>query len=358
MVAKFRLHSAIGLIFFITVLGELCSCNDATEKLPDTSGIDIQLKTRRFDTDLYSIDTNNINEGLNQLKIKYPHFLDYFLDTLMAYGIKENYADTSTPIKEGLKPFLVYKDYKELEEYIKKQYPDTKETDKALLDGFKLLKFYYPNHNIPEILYLNMGLSRWTSFAVDSNTMCIGLDMFLGDEFPWYTSVGEPVYMRTHRRRAYIPVSVFTTLYRIGVPMKTQDKSLLELMLQRGKEKYFVHKILPTIPDSVLFGFTARQMEWCEKSEAWAYNFFVKNQLLYSSEAQNIMPYVTDGPFARGMEAANAEEKLTPGNIGSWIGYRMIQSYMEQNKNLSLPELISKQLNIETFLTDAKYKPR
>lgn len=339
-------------------LATFAACTNESENVPDTSSVTITLNTKRFDTELYAIDTNNIGEGLTKLKRKFPDFLDYFLDTLMAYGIKGNYNDTTSAIRDNLKPFLVYKDYKELQNYIVKQYPDTKQTDESLLNGFKLLKYYFPEYKVPNIMYLNMGLSRWTSFAVDSNTMCIGLDMFLGDDFPWYTSVGEPAYMRTHRRKEYIPVSVFTTLYRIGTPIKTQDKSLLELMLQRGKEKYFVHKILPSVPDSVLFGFSSRQMEWCEKNEAWAYNFFVKNQLLYSKEAQNIMPYVTDGPFARGMEAANADEKFTPGNIGSWIGYRMIRSYAAQHSGISLSDLLKKEIDAGTFLNEAKYKPR
>jgi hypothetical protein len=358
MAMNFNIQAKKLLLTLATGVVTIAACTNPSEKVPDTSGISIELKTRRFDTELYAIDTNNIGEGLNQLKIKFPEFLDYFLDTIMAYGIKGNYADTSAAIREGLKPFLVYKDYVELEKYIKKQYPETKETDKSLQDGFKLMKYYFPDYKVPNIIYLNMGLSRWTSFAVDSNTMCIGLDMFLGDEFPWYTSVGEPAYMRTHRRKEYIPVSVFSTLYKIALPIKIQDKSLLELMLQRGKEKYFVHKVLPSVPDSVLFGFSSKQIQWCEKNEAWAYNFFVKNQLLYSKEAQNVMPYVTDGPFARGMEAANADEKLTPGNIGSWIGYRMIQSYMAQHGDVSLSELLKKELNAETFLNEAKYKPR
>ncbi len=358
MAKYFRKNTKLLLQVLAAGVATIAACTSITEKTPDTSGINIQMKTRRFDTELYAIDTNNIGVGLNALKIKFPDFLDYFLDTLMAYGVKGNYTDTAMPIREGLKPFLAYKDYVELEEYIKKQYPDTKTTDDALLSGFKLMKYYFPDYKVPGILYLNMGLSRWTSFAIDSNTMCIGLDMFLGDDFPWYTSVGEPGYMRTHRRKEYIPVSVFSTLYKIALPIKTQDKCLLELMLQRGKEKYFVHKVLPSVPDSVLFGFSSKQMEWCEKNEAWAYNFFVKNQLLYSREAQNVMPYVTDGPFARGMEAANADEKLTPGNIGSWIGYKMIQSYMIQHSDLTLSGLLKKELSIETFLNDAKYKPR
>jgi hypothetical protein len=336
----------------------LAGCEGNSEKIPDTSRIQVNLETHRFDVDLYAIDTNNIGVGLTALRAKYPDFLDYFLDTLMAYGIKGNYSDTVTGIREGLRPFLAYKDYKDLEDFIKRLYPDTKSIDKLLTDAFKLQKHYFPAYKVPRIMYMNMGLSNWAAFPVDSNTHCIGLDMFLGDEFPFYASLGHPQYLRLHRRKPYIPVAVFSSIFREAMPLQTQEKNLLQLMLHRGKEQYYLHKILPALPDSVLFGFPEKQMKWCESNEAFTYNFFVKNELLFSREAQNIMPYITDGPFARGMEPAGSANNVTPGNIGTWLGYKMITAWMEQHPDVSLQQLMATQFNPETFLADAKYKPR
>ncbi|WP_345083611.1 hypothetical protein [Nemorincola caseinilytica] len=339
------------------IIGLLTGCGPA-ENVPDTSAIKVDLKTQRFDVDLYAIDTSNIAAGLHQLRSKYPDFLDYFLDTLMAYEIHGNYNDTVMGIREGLKPFLVHKDYRELEDYIKKQYPDTKKQDEQLTGGFKLLKYYYPQYKVPRIMYLNMGLSKWTSFLADSATQCVGLDMFLGDDYPHYFSVGLFDYMYPQRRASYLPVAVFTVIYRTAIPLQTQEKNLLELMLQKGKEQYFLHKILPQLPDSVLFGFQKKQMEWCQQNEAYIYNFFVKNQLIYSKEVQNTIPYITDGPFARGMEPPSNPEKFTPGNIGTWLGYKMICAYMDQHKELTMPQLLQTEFNSATFLAEAKYKPR
>jgi len=352
---KLYIGSVICLLGCVTLLN---SCTDNGISGPDTSGIQLELKTYRFDTDLYALDSNNIETGLVKLKEKYPQFLDFFLDTLMAYGLNGNYSDTMPGIREGLIPFITFKDYAELEQYIKQQYPDTKETDKSLTEGFKTLKYYFPNITVPDIYYLNLGLSRWTAFPVDSNTQCIALDMFLGDDFPHYASVNEPAYMKQHRRSTYIPVSVFSSLFRLAYPLKTQEKNLLELMLQRGKEQYFLHCILPGTPDSVLLGFNAEQTKWCEENEAFVYNFFVRNELLFNKEAMTIMSYITDGPFARGIEPPSNEKKVTPGNIGTWLGYKMIKSYMQQHKDMTLQKLLATEFNPTTFLADAKYKPR
>lgn len=334
----------------------LPGCTETTDR-PDTSGIDIKLNTRRFDKDLYAIDTNNIETGLHQLAKKYPNFLNYFLDTVMAYGLYGNFSDTVTGIKDGLRPFLTYVDFVELEQTIQDTYPDTKDIDKELADGFRLMKYYFPDYNVPDVIYLNMGLSNWGAFPVDSNTLCVGLDMFLGEEFPHYDAIGVHDYMKTHVRRNYIPVSVFSAIYAGAFPLRIEEVTLLDLMIQKGKQQYFLHKILPDLPDSVLFGFKGKQIEWCNANEALVYNYFIVQNLLYNKIAKDIMPYVTDGPFAKGLEPASNPEKFTPGNIGSWLGYKIVSAYMQRNPNVSLKELLS-QDDAPTILRKAKYKPR
>ena len=336
----------------------LSNCNNPAEKTPDVSKVDLVLQTSRFDVDLYAIDTNHVGDGLKALQKKYPDFLNYFLDTTMAYGIKGNYDDTTKGVKEGLRVFLTYKDFVNLEDTIKKHYPDTKDVDGMLSAGFKLLKYYFPNYHVPRIIYLNMGLSNWPSYPIDSSTICIGLDMFLGEQYPYYRSIGVPDYMGTHLSKSYIPVSVFSTIYKVSHPYIQDERTLLDLMLQRGKEQYFLHKILPTTDETNLFGFTQLQMDWCRKNEANIYNFFVRNDMLYNKESIGRFSFVTDGPFAQGMEPPTDTIKTTPGNVGSWLGYKIVSAYMNKYPNTSLADLLAQKSDAARFLDSARYKPR
>src|ERR1700733_7259695 len=104
------------LAIFISFSFLLTGCNNSGEKTPDVSGIKISLQTSRFDLDFSSIDTNHIGEGLQKLYTKYPDFLNYYLDSFMTFGINKNYTDTSRAVLDSLKPFLVYKDYVNLED--------------------------------------------------------------------------------------------------------------------------------------------------------------------------------------------------------------------------------------------------
>jgi len=319
----------------------IAGCGNPTEVVPDVSKIEVSLDTRRFDKDLYALDTNHIGEGLQKLSAKYPDFLNYFLDTIMAYGIHGNYNDTVAGIREGVKPFLTYKDFVLLEDSISGHYPDTKDVDAELVDGFRFMKYYLPDYKVPRIIYLNMGLSKWSCFALDPQTICVGLDMFLGPQFPFYPSIGVQSYMGAHFRKSYIPVSLFSQVYQTLHPFNADDKTLLDQMIQHGKEQYFLHKVLPHKADSVLFGFRQMQVQWCGANEELIYNFFIHQNLLYDKDVHDIHPYITDGPFAKNLESVTDSVKVSPGNIGSWLGYKIVCSYMNQHPKTTLAQLLN-----------------
>jgi hypothetical protein len=331
-------------------------CNNDTA--PDISNIKVDLKTYRFDLDLYAIDTNHIADGLQKLATKYPDFLNYYLDTLRAYNIHGHFADTTKGIDSDLRADLTYKDFVNLEDTIKKVFPDISETDKKLTDGFRYMKYYLPAYTPPRIMYLDMGLSKWATFPVDKNTFCIGLDMFLGPQFPYYRSVGVPDYMDPHFRTDYLPVSLFHTVYEYMHPFNPDDKPLIDLMIQRGKEQYFLHKVLPHLPDYTLFGFRQVQVDWCRGNENLIYNFFIHQDLIYSKDAHITLQYVNDGPYAKGLEAPDAPVKVTPGNIGTWLGYKIVTAYMEQHPKMTLAELLDQHTDPAKFLDEAKYRPK
>ena len=333
-------------------------CGNSGEQIPDVSNITINLQTYRFDKDLYAIDTNHIGLGLQKLNEKYPDFLNYYLDTVRQYGIHSNFSDTAKGGIDSLRIDLTFKDFVGLQDTIIKYYPDNKDIDKDLTDGFRFMKYYIPDCSIPRIFYLNMGLSKWSSFPVDNKTICVGLDMFLGDQYPFYRSIGVPGYMLPHFRRKYLPVSVLNTVYQTIHPFRQDDKTLLDLMIQRGKEQFFLHKVLPHLPDSVIFGFTQIQLKWCNENENMVYNFFIHQKLLYNKEGHSILPYVYDGPFAKDMEAPSDPVKYTPGNIGTWLGYRIVCAWMGQHPKTTLEELLNQQTDPARFLEEAKYRPK
>lgn len=341
------IHKILSIACVVLVVS---SCQNG-EKAPDVSGVQVNLQAQRLDRDLATIDTNAVAAGAVILQKKYPEFFNFFLDTLMGFDINGNYSDTTTGIKQGLRVFLTNHDYKGLLDTVNVHFPDTKSTDEELKKGFQYMKYYYPNFHEPKIIYIVSWLHDWEAFTVGDNTLAIGLDYYLGPAYPYYKSVGVPEYMNIHLKPDYIPVAAFSVLYTNMHPIVQDGQTLLGLMLQYGKQQYFLHKVLPFVNDATRLGYTDKQMAWCEQNEAMVYNFFIRENLLYATEFQRIIRYVTDGPNSTGMP----EE--SPGNIGSWLGYRIVTRYMQEHPETSLEDLF-KETDSEKFLAASKYKPK
>ncbi len=364
MLSKYNAQNRVARMVLLVVLlllpagFFLQSCGSKGDGAPDISNIKVKLETHRFDLDIYSIDTNRLVDGLQKLRPKYPDFLDFFLDSIMLFNIHGNYSDTTQGIIVALHEYLSHKDFVGLEDTIKKNFPDTKATDEQLANGFRYMKHYLPGVPVPRVFYLNHVLLNISAFCVDTNTACICLDMFLGGQYPFYASVGIPAYMAPHHEKAYIPVALFRDIYQTTYHYNADDRTLLDRMIQRGKEQYFLHKIMPGTPDSVLFGFHGNQVEWCNKNEASLYNFFIQQNLLYNKEERAVGTYVIDGPYAKNIGSATDEGNPTPGNVGTWLGYKIVSSFMAQYPSIALKDLLSQHNDPAHFLDSAKYKPR
>jgi hypothetical protein len=333
------------------VVVSIHSCKEKDNN-PDVSDIKVSLQTKRLDKDLYGIDTNNVAAGLQQLQSVYPDFLNFYLDTLLGFGVNGNYTEENEAIALGVKKFLTDKDCRGVMDTVIKRFPDTKDVEEELVKGFKYYKHYYPNYKEPRIIYMTSCLNNWGAFTYGSDIVGIGLDMFLAPGYPFYQSVGVPDYMEKQLTKENIPVAVFRAIYQDEHPFIPQNSTLLDMMLQRGKERYFLSKVIPFVPEHVRLGFTEQQLEWCEKNEAMVYNFFMSEDLLYSTDWQKILRYVNEGPTSAGMPAES------PGNIGTWVGLRIVESYLKKNDKTTMQDLLNDKQEPQIFLQRSGYKPR
>jgi hypothetical protein len=342
-----KILSGCGLaaLFFILVLAS-CGQKENGNDAPDINAIKISYVAHPFYKDLAALDTLHIGNGLQRLKDKYPAFLDFYLDTLMGFDYRTAYDDSNRMMHD----FLTMKDYRDLHDTVVKAFPDTRKYDEWLQQSFRYIKYYDSSFVLPQhVYYFVSGLRGITAALQSEQNIGVGLDMFLGQDFLPYAQLNKSKFETIRMTDDNIPVWVCRALYEDKYPFMPENRNLLELMIEKGKELYFLEKVTPYLKDEVRLGFTSEQLKWCMDNEAAIYNLLIQNQLLFETNLQKTMRYVSDGPAQGGLSGDS------PGNVGSFIGWRIVKKYAKLT-NAGMHELLETK-DAREILNQAKYKP-
>ena len=331
---------------YLTIFTLFMSCNNSNKKEVDVKNISINFKKIDFYKDLFAADTNHLNESLQKLSDKYPDFSALFFNQLTGFNANNN----QDSFLKAAHHFLTYKDFRGLYDTVNAKFPNTKQLDKELESLFKHIKYYFPNEKWGTVYYFISGLNHYSAITYDT-LLGIGLDMHLGKNYPYYPSVQLPLYEIVNCEPQNIQINASKAIFESKYPINPDSKNLLDLMIQKGIEMTFVEYTIPTAPDELIMGYTKAQIQWCQHNERMIWSYFKKQNLVFSTQWQQILRYINDGPNSTGMPAAS------PGNIGTWIGWQIVRKYLNENPTEKWSDLLSKKIDSQQFLMKSKYKP-
>ncbi|MBU0940186.1 MAG: gliding motility lipoprotein GldB, partial [Bacteroidetes bacterium] len=127
---------------------------------------------------------------------------------------------------------------------------------------------------------------------------------------------------------------------------------LLSSMIYAGKELYMKDLFLPEVAANEKIGYTEDQMIWCKENESYIWRYFIDKQLLYSDDQKLIPRFINPAPFSKFYLEIDNE---SPGKVGAYIGWQIVNSYM-QNNEVSLQQLLK--MNAQEIFEKSKYKPK
>ena len=340
-------------IVFCFVILFFSACNSNNNAVSSHLFNRDSFQSLRLDQAIFKIDTNSIAAGLQGLNKQYPVFLPFYLDTLMGFGVHNNYTDTSMAIQQGVRKLLTNHDFRGLFDTIWQRYPSTSIIDEKLFDAFQKHKSLFPSFKMPQVIYFNSNLNNWGAITYQDTLhtiVGIGLDMFLGPQFPFYASIGVPSYASAFYTAEFIPVAVMKALYLDLVAQSAKATSLAEIMIDKGIEQCYLEQVLPKHSAALRLLYTPAQWDWCEQEEASIYNYFIKGNLLYEKNRNLIVNYIQEGPTTIGMPSES------PGNIAAYLGYKIVKAYLSKYPKTTIQQLITSK-NKLTILTSAGYNP-
>lgn len=189
--------------------------------------------------------------------------------------------------------------------------------------------------DLPHRRYAAVVWGRRESVLFVDSVMLIALNHYLGPEFEGYSRW--PVYRRMDKSPARLPYDIAESLVGTSYPYKADaaDATLLSRMLYHGALAYAVMQLVPDADEAVALGYNAEDYQWIKANENDIWSRIVAEKLLYDTSEAVGDRFVLPSPAVRCGEA------MFPGRIGRYIGYRIVEAYMDENPGTTLPELLS-----------------
>lgn len=291
----------------------------------------------RYEKALFSIDTANTGSELIRLQPAFEPFLNADLSDPAAVLQIENFV-ADTAIRQ------IYAE-------TMSTFPDLEFLEKDLNQAFKHIRYFFPDWQPPVVYSYVSGLFYEMPVKYNGNDLIIAVDMYLGEAFDMYRMVGIPEYKIRQMHKDYLLADCIEMIIRTDFIRPAFTENMLDKMIEEGKVMYFLDTFLPWIADEYKMGYTNEDIKWCKKNESNMWAYFIENELLFSSDPLVINRFVNDGPFTA------AFHRESPARAALWVGWQIVNAYMENNPDFIPGKLISAPATSE-ILKASGYKPR
>lgn len=317
------------IIVFEAITSMSCKTGNKSDNNPEAPDIDIM----RFDQD-FMCRNENIDSS----------FLVLYSTKIMEVGYpgSEMYNQFDSIFHTDKEVIKLYED-------CQKQFSNTETIQNNLSKAFAKLHKFLPEMIIPKI---SMHISYFGESIVSSEEfLSAAIDKYLGKDYPGYKSRFQP-YQSQKMYKEKIVSDYITGWLRseFFVNIGAGNDCLLDYMIYEGKLLYLLKNILPKEEMQNLTGFNEEQLDWCMKNEKKMWDALSKFQHLYSADRLTIAKYIEDAPNTSFFPAES------PGRAIIWNGYKIIESYMKNNKDVILRDLM---LNNDSrkILSTSLYNP-
>ncbi|HEX5168069.1 MAG TPA: gliding motility lipoprotein GldB [Cyclobacteriaceae bacterium] len=330
------LRYAIPLILALWVIG--CGKeNDECVFIPDTT-VAIDLQFDQLEDSVASIESK---EQLVSFFTHHPVMRD------LLFMRQKNYPNDSIFINSLFQRFT-HPGFDTLLTETRKVFGDLSQLKEEFRQAFSNIKYYYPDFVPPKVQTIITGLE--SDLVITDTLIIVGLDYYLGKEGKYRPRLYD--YLLTRYEPEDIVPSCLLIYGISGRFNKTNldDKTILADMIAYGKSFYFAKHMLPCVPDSTFIWYTSEEINGSKENERLIWARFIEDQILFSTSHITKQKFLGERP-----KTLEVGEKC-PGRIAQWIGWRIVDKYMESHPEVTLPQLME-MTDAEKIFKESRYKP-
>ena len=301
----------------------------------------------RFDQAVLALsdvtDSASLRAGVRALYKEYPDVMGLWMEEIL--GIM---AEDSVYLCEVLPQFFQDTTYgfRETNARCKELFADISDIQSELNEAFGRMRTF-SDYGVPPIYFFISGFNA-SIFGIEE-MIAVGVDMYLGSDYPYYNRVVYE-YQKQTMRKECIPVDVVSYFLFNHVPFTSDQYRLLDNMVYRGKIMFVTSLLFPKETPWEVMGYTKEQWDWCVRNERAVWGLMMDKKDLYKTEPLVLTSYLNDGPFTSEIS------QQSPGRLGTWVGWRIVESYMKHHPEVSLRDLLEEG-DAQKILEQSYYKP-
>ncbi len=314
------------LILFAILVFIGCNKKSKVEKAVES--IPVSMKVIRFDQAFFESKP----EDFAKLKMQFPDFFD-----------------PKTPdnvwIEKNQNP-----DWRALYSETQKKYADFSNNQKQIELLFKHIKYYFPTVKTPQIYTLISEMDYNYKAIYANDKLLIGLEFYLGKDHKFYQGI--PAYIRQNFEERQMLPDVVQSFAEKVVSTGNND-TFVAMMVTSGKQLYLKDLLLPDYSDAEKMGYSEEQLIWSKENEVEIWKKFVADNLLFSTDAKLGPRFINLAPFSKFYLEIDNE---SPGRIGQWMGWQIVRSFMDNNPEITIQQLLK--MDPKMIFEKSKYKPK
>lgn len=286
----------------------------------------IEIKVERFDKIFFETSP----QDLAKVKKQFPYFFSpqindtVWLNKMQAAIWREVYTE------------------------VQKKYSNIGRVQNDLENLYKHIKYYFPEAKQPKLITLISDMDYNNKAIYADSLVIVSLELYLGKDHKFYQF---PKYIKQNFEQSQIMPDIVTSFSSRKIAPPT-DKNFLSQMIYFGKQLYLKDVLLPESSDADKMGYTPEQIVWCQENEGYIWRYFIEHQMLFSDEQKLTNRFIDPAPFSKFYLEIDND---SPGQVGSWIGWQMVRSFMANN-DVTVAQLMK--TGAKEIFEKSKYKPK
>lgn len=317
--------------------------------------VPVQVEVVRFDSALLSVRTTDVEADVDSLYARYPDFMPLWVNSVL-YGYLGFLEDAgfiklqSDSAIQYMLPAFLHDRHTGLEQVnydTRKVFSDISPIQQSLNLAYGRWLTFEPEHYVPRVWFM-LSAFFYPLISVGQD-MAVGVEGYLGSDYAFYDQVVYN-YQKQTMRPECISVNIILQDMKQTYPSCFAQSRLIDEMIYQGIIMYATAALFPDLPGYEIIGYPETKWQWCEKYEADLWKTMMDRQVLFSQDPATQASFLSDGPFTSEIS------QDSPARIGTWIGWRIVEQYMNNNEDITLKDLL-RSTDAQMILEQSKYRP-